>query len=161
MRVNDQIVNNTKKDYYIIEDLLGKGTFGQVVRCSKLGHNCQYAVKVIKSKQAYMIQAKTEVVLLTKINKAEDNSTSRIVKLLDFFVFKNHFCLVFELLELSLYDCLRSVNFSGFSFSYISSWSRQILEGMIVAEKLHIIHCDLKPENILLKGYIFLIDFQE
>jgi len=38
MRVNDQIINNTKKDYYIIEDLLGKGTFGQVVRCSKFGH---------------------------------------------------------------------------------------------------------------------------
>ena len=66
-----------------------------------------------------MIQAKTEVLLLSKINKKEEeegNKVSRVVKLLDFFVFRNHFCLVFELLELSLYDILRSMNFQGFSF---------------------------------------------
>lgn len=81
----------------------------------------------------------------------QQQSPHRIVQLLDYFLFRNHFCLVFELLDLSLYDLLKDVKFTGFSFTNITSWTKAILEAIVIAQSKSIIHCDLKPENIMLK----------
>ncbi|KAL4455004.1 hypothetical protein ABPG74_006386 [Tetrahymena malaccensis] len=164
MRVKDIIYNDQRKIEYIIEDMLGKGTFGQVAKCSKNGTNDLFAVKVIKNRPAYFQQAKNEILLLRVLNKQEEqngeNYQKRIVNLVDFFVFRNHFCLVFEMLELSLYDYLKNTKFCGFSFSVIAQWTKSILEGMVIAESKQIIHCDLKPENIMLKNnQLKIIDF--
>lgn len=145
---------------YYIDDLLGKGTFGQVVRCQKRNDKQLYAIKVIKSKPAYCIQAKTEIELLNLLNKHD--TKQRIIKMRSCFIHQKHFCIVFELLDMTLYDLIRSYCYTGFSFPMISHWTKQILEGLIVAEELKVIHCDLKPENIMLKknsNDIKIIDF--
>ena len=54
-------------------------------------------------------------------------------------------------MDYSLYDQLKSTSYTGFQFKVIALWTKQILEGMTIAEKNKIIHCDLKPENIMLK----------
>lgn len=46
--------------------------------------------------------------ILTKIDKFFSISTDKIVKLYTFFTWKNHLCLVFELLSYNLYDLLRN-----------------------------------------------------
>jgi dual specificity protein kinase YAK1 len=95
------------------------------VRCKKIETEEYFAVKVIKNKQAYYLQAKTEILILKVLNKEEMNSTKRrIVKLFDFFIFRNHFCLVFEMLDWSLYDLLENTNFNGFNFSMIRMWTK-------------------------------------
>ncbi|EGR33309.1 protein kinase yak1, putative, partial [Ichthyophthirius multifiliis] len=169
MRVNDIIYNEQKNIQYVIDNLLGKGTFGQVVKCSIQGQKENYAIKVIKNKPAYFHQAKTEILLLRVLNKQEceqtqeqmiENQRNKIVKLIDFFVFRSHFCLVFEMMDLSLYDFLRNSKFSGFSFNLISFWIKQIAEGMAIIEQQQIIHCDLKPENIMIKKYFFIIQIK-
>lgn len=73
----------------------------------------------------------------------------QFVKMLDFFIFRNHLFIVFEILDISLYDMIQMNNFEGFSLVQISKWIKQIVLGLKKLNDLQIIHCDLKPENIL------------
>jgi serine/threonine protein kinase len=52
---------------YRILDLLGSGTFGQVVRCQNTGTGEIVAVKVIKNKPAYFNQGLFEVKILKMV----------------------------------------------------------------------------------------------
>jgi hypothetical protein len=51
----------------------------------------------------------------------------------EFFVYRKHICLVFELLGHSLYDLLLSTNYEGFCLNEIRSYTKQILEGLIIS----------------------------
>ena len=73
----------------------------------------------------------------------------RIVRLHDAFCYHRHLCLVFELLDISLFDLIRIGDYQGFFLSDIKYFAKQLLEGLLIAEKCGVIHCDLKPENIL------------
>ena len=80
----------------------------------------RHAIKIIKNKTAYTAQALTEIKIFKKILEEHTINGNHIVKLTDYFVFKNHICLVFEVLHISLFDLLKLSNFSGFSFKFIS-----------------------------------------
>lgn len=71
--------------------------------------------------------------------------------MLDFFVYRDHLCIVFELLSVSLYELLKENQFQGISLNFSRLIISQILEAMKVVKDARLIHCDLKPENILLK----------
>ncbi len=68
------------------------------------------------------------------------------------FMFRNHLCLVFELLSYNLYDLLRNTNFRGVSLNLTRKFAQQLCTALLflATPELSIIHCDLKPENILL-----------
>lgn len=51
-------------DSYLILDVLGQGTFGQVVKCQNLKTHEIVAVKVVKNKPAYFQQSMMEVTIL-------------------------------------------------------------------------------------------------
>jgi dual specificity protein kinase YAK1 len=72
--------------------------------------------------------------------------------MLDFFVFRDHLCIVFELLSDSLYDLIKDNQFQGLSLNFSRLIISNILEGMKVVKEARLIHCDLKPENILFKS---------
>eukprot|EP01083_Nonionella_stella_P210214 761248_1 len=162
--VNDVLKSDTGHQFQVI-DLLGKGTFGQVVKCHNLSKKDDIcAVKVIKNKPAYFNQALVEIRILKMLNEKYDPENSHnIVRLLDFFKYKKHLCLVFELLNVNLYDLVKQNSFRGLSCSLIRVFIRQVLNTLIVLRKARIIHCDLKPENILLKDLttpkVKVIDF--
>lgn len=108
----DEIRNEKREEYrcglrrdYIVEELLGKGTFGQVLLCRD-SSGTRVAVKVVKNRKAFQNQAVLEVKILKELNKVEKESLreSRIVRLLDAFLWRKHLCLVFEMLENTLYD---------------------------------------------------------
>jgi serine/threonine protein kinase len=149
--VNDKILS-PEKEIYIILELLGKGTFGQVVRCNRVSTGSSFALKIIKNKPAYTNQALTEIKIYQKLKEDKDNTHDRIVTMEDYFVFRNHICIVFELLNVSLYDLLKAVNFKGFTLNFIRGLVEQILKGLLGLRKNKIIHCDLKPENILFEN---------
>jgi len=86
---------------------------------------------------------------LKKLNEKNNEFSKRIYRLFDYFLFRQHLCLVFELLDVSLYDLLCSTEFKGIALSDIAFFSKQLLEGLIATHEEKIIHCDLKPENIL------------
>lgn len=53
---------------YLILDVLGQGTFGQVVKCQNLKTQEVVAVKVVKNRTAYFNQSMMEVSVLDLVN---------------------------------------------------------------------------------------------
>lgn len=80
-------------------------------------------------------------------------------------MFRNHLCLVFEMLSYNLYDLLRNTNFRGVSLNLTRKFAQQLCTALLflATPELSIIHCDLKPENILLcnpkRSAIKIVDF--
>lgn len=52
---------------YLILDILGQGTFGQVVKCQNMKTHEIVAVKVVKNKPAYFNQSMMEVTILEMV----------------------------------------------------------------------------------------------
>ena len=52
---------------YLILDILGQGTFGQVVKCQNMKTHEIVAVKVAKNKPAYFNQSMMEVTILEMV----------------------------------------------------------------------------------------------
>lgn len=53
---------------YLILDVLGQGTFGQVVKCQNMKNHEIVAVKVVKNKPAYFNQSMMEVTILELVS---------------------------------------------------------------------------------------------
>ncbi|GJQ12605.1 hypothetical protein GpartN1_g4396.t1 [Galdieria partita] len=148
--VND-ILETPSGERYIVVDLFGAGTFGQVFKCFNERTGELVAVKVIKNQPAYYRQAWMEVYILDMLHKTHPpEEVQHIVKLLRYFVYKNHLCLVFESLSINLYELIKLNNFRGLGLELVRIFLIQILQTLVVLSESSIIHCDLKPENILL-----------
>ncbi|KAJ5935547.1 hypothetical protein N7466_005094 [Penicillium verhagenii] len=152
------------KNRYLILDVLGQGTFGQVVKCQNLKTQEVVAVKVIKNKTAYFNQSMMEVSVLDLLNsKYDKNDDHHLLRLKDTFIHRQHLCLAFELLSVNLYELIKQNQFRGLSTTLVRVFAQQLLNALSLLSKAHLIHCDLKPENILLKNLespiIKVIDF--
>ncbi|KAF8520413.1 kinase-like domain-containing protein [Hysterangium stoloniferum] len=161
--VNDWLGSEDGQKYLIL-DVLGQGTFGQVVKCQNAKTNEILAVKVIKNKPAYFNQSMMEVTILQMLNNDHDpHDEHHILRLRDSFIHKNHLCLVFEQLSSNLYELIKQNQFQGLSTQLVKVFTAQLLDALTVLKNARLIHCDLKPENILLKSLqspqIKVIDF--
>ena len=65
-------------------------------------------------------------------------------------MYKDHLCLVFELLGMNLYEVLKKRQFRGLPLGVVQTMVRQAVLGARALGQKSIVHCDLKPENILL-----------
>ena len=152
-------------DRYEVRGRLGKGSFGQVVRCLDRETGKEVALKIIKSKRPFTVQARTEIRLLEQLQQNDPDGEYRTVRMLHTFTFRNHQCIAFELLSCNLYELLRNTNFRGISLNLTRKFARQVLKTLHFLRSLQdpIIHCDLKPENILLchprRSAVKVIDF--
>ncbi|KAF9568019.1 kinase-like protein [Agrocybe pediades] len=161
--VNDWLGSDDGHKYLIL-DILGQGTFGQVVKCQNMKTHEIVAVKVVKNKPAYFNQSMMEVTILELLNKSCDpNDEHHILRLRDSFIHRSHLCLVFELLSSNLYELIKQNQFQGLSTQLVKVFMAQLLDALTVLKEARLIHCDLKPENILLKSLqspqIKVIDF--
>lgn len=123
-----------------MEDALGQGTFGQVVRCRCSESKRKVAIKIIKNQDAYFQQARVEVGILKLLS---DNYSEKhnVVKILEYFVFREHLCLVFELLDANLYDLLKRNGYRGLSIQLVRYFVRQVCSNITTFE------CLAKPES--------------
>ena len=164
LRVGESIFSPEGQEYRVL-DLLGKGTFGQVAKCQPAGQSQKLALKVVKNRPAYKHQGVVEVRILHLLRAARFPPAyqEHAVRMLDFFIFRSHLCIVFELLGASLYELLKQNQQHGLTLSSVRLLTEQLLEAMVLMRQAGIIHCDMKPENVLLTRQLTpsvkLIDF--
>ncbi|KAI8565314.1 hypothetical protein RHMOL_Rhmol03G0249300 [Rhododendron molle] len=104
LAVNLVLVNLETQRRYIVKEILGQGTFGQVAKCWVAETSSFVAVKIIKNQPAYYQQALVEVSILTTLNRKFDpDDRHHIVRIYDYFVYHRHLCITFELLDTNLY----------------------------------------------------------
>lgn len=158
LHTGDVITDGTKK--YSIISLLGNGTFGQVVNCIDHETGKGFAIKIAKSPRVYYTCSHMESQILERLRM---QSPRYFVQIFSSFIFKQHHCLVLEVLGRNLYEVLKLRNFNGFPHSTVKSIAEQILNAMVEMSRIGVVHCDLKPENILVEDprtmRIKIIDF--
>ncbi|KAK4984460.1 serine/threonine protein kinase, CMGC, dual-specificity [Elasticomyces elasticus] len=162
---------------YEVVDVLGKGSFGQVVRCVDWKTGGIVAVKIVRNKRRFHAQAVVEVELMSQLAAWDKDGIHATLPLLESFLFRSHLCIVTPSLSMNLYEMIRLHDFCGFPTSdgqglgqatsaaphLLRTLARQLLQCLVLLQEKKIIHCDLKPENILLvdprKAEIRVIDF--
>ena len=102
-------------DRFVVRGRIGRGSFGQVVKCFDREARRDVALKIIKSKEVFRMQAMTEVTILKLIRESDNKDRHHMVRLLSNFEHRGHPCLVFEQLSYSLYELLRNTKFRGIS----------------------------------------------
>ncbi|GES65775.1 protein kinase [Aspergillus terreus] len=148
---------------YEVINVLGKGSFGQVVRCIDHKTGGLVAVKIIRNKKRFHQQALIEVNLLQKLKEWDPHRRHSVVNFTQSFYFRGHLCISTELLGMNLYEFIKVHDFRGFSLKLIRRFTKQMLGTLTLLHAKKVIHCDLKPENILLvhpmSSEIRVIDF--
>jgi dual specificity tyrosine-phosphorylation-regulated kinase 2/3/4 len=145
---------------YEILGAFGAGAFGRVVRALDHKTGAVIAIKVLINTPQMHDQGKIEAKLLAHLNHVRCGS---IVRAYDFFVFRSHICITFEVLGANLYDVLKLGGFAPIALPVVRRYALQLLEALRACHAAGVVHCDLKPENVLCtdetKSSVKLIDF--
>ncbi|RPA95096.1 kinase-like protein [Choiromyces venosus 120613-1] len=135
---------------YRITKQLGQGTFGKVVEAYDRIKKTKCAIKVIRSVQKYRDASRIELRVLATLSCNDKENRNKCIHLRDCFDYRNHICIVTDLLGMSVFDFLKGNSFAPFPNSQIQNFARQLLTSVAFLHDLNLIHTDLKPENILL-----------
>lgn len=148
---------------YEVLKILGKGSFGQVVKAYDHKTGTYVALKMVRNEKRFTHQAAEEIRILEQLKQQDKDNTRNVVHMLEHFTFRNHVCMTFELLSMNLYELIKRSKFQGFPLQLVRKFAHSILVCLDMLHRNRIIHCDLKPENILLKQQgrsgIKVIDF--
>ncbi|CAH1103217.1 unnamed protein product [Psylliodes chrysocephalus] len=136
---------------YEVLKVIGKGSFGQVVKAYDHKNHMHVALKMVRNEKRFHRQAQGEVRILEHLRKQDKDNTMNVIHMLDSFTFRNHMCITFELLSINLYELIKKNKFQGFSLQLVRKFSHSLLQCLDALNRNKIIHCDMKPENVLLK----------
>nr|NP_001014680.1 darkener of apricot, isoform J [Drosophila melanogaster]NP_001036765.1 darkener of apricot, isoform N [Drosophila melanogaster]NP_001138120.1 darkener of apricot, isoform T [Drosophila melanogaster]NP_001138121.1 darkener of apricot, isoform U [Drosophila melanogaster]AAF56832.3 darkener of apricot, isoform J [Drosophila melanogaster]AAL29022.1 LD44053p [Drosophila melanogaster]ABI31214.1 darkener of apricot, isoform N [Drosophila melanogaster]ACL83576.1 darkener of apricot, isoform T [Dr len=134
---------------YKIMATLGEGTFGRVVKVKDMERDYCMALKIIKNVEKYREAAKLEINALEKIAQKDPHCDHLCVKMIDWFDYHGHMCIVFEMLGLSVFDFLRENNYEPYPLDQVRHMAYQLCYSVKFLHDNRLTHTDLKPENIL------------
>uniref|UniRef100_A0A665U1I0 Protein kinase domain-containing protein n=1 Tax=Echeneis naucrates TaxID=173247 RepID=A0A665U1I0_ECHNA len=143
---------------YEIHKSLGKGVYGQVAKCTKLDTGEEVAVKILEMSWA----GKREIRMLEKLREL-DQDKNNLVRFIEHFQHKQHVCLVFEKLDVTVDYFVR--NFRPLKLPEIRVITQQMLVALRALNSIDLSHTDIKPDNIMFTDYrqehlrVKLIDF--
>ncbi|CAM6118825.1 unnamed protein product [Calypogeia fissa] len=161
LRVGDVLENSESKVRYVVLDMLGKGSYGQVCKCwtgisifregdVALFREAHVAIKVIKSTEDSCESAVREMSFCKLLNERDVEDKANIVRFIERFNFAGHVCLVFELLSINLRDFSSLHSNRGLSIKAVRRFTLQILDALTALDRAGVMHRDIKPENIVL-----------
>ncbi|KAE8386512.1 hypothetical protein BDV23DRAFT_141514 [Aspergillus alliaceus] len=113
-------------DRYSIIKLLGQGTFGKVVEAYDKQRKTRCAVKIIRSIQKYRDASRIELRVLSTLASNDRQNRNKCIHLRDCFDYRNHICIVTDLLGQSVFDFLKGNGFVPFPSSQIQNFARQL-----------------------------------
>lgn len=139
---------------YVVEKLLGDGTFGRVLQCLDRETGNKVAVKVVKGVKRFCKHAEDEAEVLEDIQEKDQEGASLCVRMLGSFLQpKHHFCIVFEPLGSSLRDFLKASGSKGLFMEDALAIAQQLLQSLsFLHGTMDITHTDLKCRNVMLKN---------
>uniref|UniRef100_A0A1I8A9R5 Dual specificity tyrosine-phosphorylation-regulated kinase mbk-2 n=2 Tax=Steinernema glaseri TaxID=37863 RepID=A0A1I8A9R5_9BILA len=148
---------------YEILKVIGKGSFGQVIKAYDHKYQQYVALKIVRNEKRFHRQAEEEIRILDHLRMQDPDGSRNIIHMLDHFNFRNHKCITFELMYINLYELIKRNKFQGFSLMLVRGFAHSMLLCLELLHRNRLIHCDLKPENVLLKQQgrsgIKVIDF--
>lgn len=127
----------------------GEGTFGRVMECWDRRRSAYVAIKVIRAVEKYRDAAMIELQVLATLAANDPSGRQPIVRLLEWFDYRGHVCMVFDRLGPSIYDCLRRNIYKPFPLPMARAFMKQVLEAVAYMHSFALVHTDIKPENIL------------
>ena len=147
---------------YEVTSRLGSGSFSHAVQCKEAASGKSVCIKIVRNNKDFVDQSLGEIKILQYLNQLDGGDEHHILRLEDYFYYKEHLFLVTELLRDNLYVLYRYVE-SYFTLPRIRSIARQTLRALAFLHRHSVYHCDLKPENILLSSFsrcqVKVIDF--
>ena len=159
--LHDSFVGNNG-DIYIIQDLVGSGSFAEVYKALNTTTYSVIAFKISKSHPAINAQANREIQILAQLKQfCDENVLDHVGQLIDSFDYLQHKISIFTLYPMTLKQLLFSRDGDGFPLQMVQLVAQCIAPVVSALHELSIIHTDIKPENIVIEedSNVRLIDF--
>uniref|UniRef100_A0A3B3ICW9 Protein kinase domain-containing protein n=1 Tax=Oryzias latipes TaxID=8090 RepID=A0A3B3ICW9_ORYLA len=141
-----------------IQEFLGNGSFGNVVKCTKLGSQECYAIKIMNCSRAGQ-----EEFEMMKLIKDLDPDENHLIKMFECFTFHSVTCIVYELLDVSLFDSYKRDSSTRTHLCLIRVIAQQLLKALKALKSIGVAHCDITLDNIMFTDpdsvNVKLIDF--
>ncbi|CAL8236011.1 unnamed protein product, partial [Arctogadus glacialis] len=134
---------------YEVLGVLGKGVYGQVLKCFDHQHNELVALKLLRNQPRYHRLGKEERRILQLLRDKDPEDDHHVVRMKDSLVFRNHICISFELLGSDLHAMVTG---KGKSDSYVRKCAYPILKCLQLLKRENIMHSDLKLANMVMSG---------
>jgi hypothetical protein len=132
-------------------DILGKGSYGTVLKCYDLKHKYECALKIVKSTHKYKDSMRKEMCILQRLNDTYEKYKDKgitpklFTNFLKTFLWRGHGIIVFQLYNKDLYHS----HIGKVNRAELKIIMRDLFGALIFMKRSKVIHCDLKPENIM------------
>ncbi|GLD50090.1 homeodomain-interacting protein kinase 2-like protein [Lates japonicus] len=153
----------TISENYTMLKVLGQGCYGHVIKCLKRDTEETVAVKVLKQRHSELTNIR-EVVILEKL-RCLDPDKYNIIRCHEWFQRINQIFMVFEILDMSIYDYMRQRKWVPVPIDGIRIIIKDLATALNALKGVGLIHTDLKLDNIMLVDHqrqpfrVRLIDF--